>query len=59
VVGPLTRAGIFLVLCIRQDDDAYGRLQAFCADLSGLIRAVEFRDVEAALEPVNDFNSHL
>jgi len=28
VVGPLTRAAIFLVLCIRHDEDA-------CADLRG------------------------
>ena len=49
VVGPLTRASIFLVVCIRQDEEAYSELRAFCADLSGLIRAVEFRDIEAGL----------
>ena len=47
VVAPLTRAAIFLVVCIRQDPDAYALLRSFCADLSGLIRAVEFRDIEA------------
>jgi putative iron-dependent peroxidase len=57
VVGPLTRAAIFLVLCIRQDEEAYTRLLAFCADLSGLIRAVEFRDVEAGLTCVAGFGS--
>ena len=57
VVGPLTRAAIFLVVCIRQDEDAYARLRAFCADLSGLIRAVEFRDVEAGLTCVAGFGS--
>jgi len=57
VVGPLTRAAIFLVLCIRQDDTACTRLRAFCADLSGLIRAVEFRDVEAGLTCVAGFGS--
>ncbi len=57
VVGPLTRAAIFLVLCIRQDADAYTRLRAFCADLSGLIRAVDFRDVEAGLACVAGFGS--
>ncbi len=35
VIGPLTRAAIFLVLCIRQDEGAYARLRAFCAGLSG------------------------
>ncbi len=57
VVGPLTRSAIFLVLCIRQDEDAYARLRAFCADLSGLIRAVEFRDIEAGLTCVAGFGS--
>ena len=57
VVGPLTRSAIFLVLCIRQDEDAYVRLRAFCAGLSGLIRAVEFRDTEAALTCVAGFGS--
>ena len=57
VVGPLTRAAIFLVLCIREDEDAYARLREFCAGLSGLIRAVEFRDVEAGLTCVAGFGS--
>jgi porphyrinogen peroxidase len=57
VVGPLTRAAIFLVLCMRQDEDAYTRLRAFFAGLSGLIRAVEFRDVEAGLTCVAGFGS--
>jgi porphyrinogen peroxidase len=57
VVGPLTRAAIFLVLCIRQDEDAYARLRDFCADLAGLIRAVEFRDIEAGLTCVAGFGS--
>ena len=58
VVGPLTRAAIFLVLSIRQDQDACTRLKAFCGDLSGLIRAVEFRDVEAGLSCVTGFGSN-
>ena len=57
VVGPLTRAAIFLVLCIRQDEDTYEPLRAFYAGLSGLIRAVEFRDVEAGLTCVAGFGS--
>src|ERR1700728_4031203 len=58
VVGRLTRSAIFLVLCIRQDEDAYTRLRGFCADLSGLIRAVEFRDIEAGLTCVAGFGSN-
>jgi porphyrinogen peroxidase len=57
VVAPLTRAAIFLVVCIRQDPDAYALLRSFCADLSGLIRAVEFRDIEASLTCVVGFGS--
>src|ERR1700734_3675364 len=57
VVGPLTRSAIFLVLCAQQDEDAYSRLRDFCAGLSGLIRAVEFRDVEAGLTCVAGFGS--
>jgi len=57
VAGPLTRAAIFLVVCIHQDEGSFGLLRAFCADLSGLIRAVEFRDVEAGLTCVAGFGS--
>jgi putative iron-dependent peroxidase len=57
VVGPLTRSAIFLVLCIRHDEGAYTRLRAFCADLSGLIRAVEFRNIEAGLTCIAGFGS--
>ncbi len=57
VVGPLTRSAIFLVLSIREDENAYARLRDFCAGLSGLIRAVEFRDVEAGLTCVAGFGS--
>jgi len=49
VVGPLTRSAIFLVLCIRGDRDDVPALRSFFAGLSGLVRAVEFRNVEAGL----------
>src|SRR5271168_3461546 len=57
VVGPLTRAAIFLVVCIHQEQSAYARLRSFCAELAGLIRAVEFRDIEAGLTCVVGFGS--
>jgi putative iron-dependent peroxidase len=57
VIAPLTRAAIFLVVCVRQDSDACALLRSFCADLSGLIRAVEFRDIEAGLTCVIGFGS--
>jgi porphyrinogen peroxidase len=57
VVATLTRAAVFLVVCIRQDSDAYALLRSFCAGLSGLIRAVEFRDIEAGLSCIVGFGS--
>jgi putative iron-dependent peroxidase len=57
VVAPLTRTAIFLVVCIRQDPDSYSLLRSFCADLSGLIRAVEFRNFEAGLTCIVGFGS--
>jgi porphyrinogen peroxidase len=57
VVGPLTRTAIFLVVSIHQDADAIALLRSFCADLSGLIRAVEFRDVEGGLTCVVGFGA--
>jgi len=57
VVGPLTRAAIFLVVCIRPEEDSYALVRSFCADLAGLIRAVEFRDIEGGLTCVVGFGS--
>jgi porphyrinogen peroxidase len=57
VAAPLTRAAIFLVVCIRQDPDSYAAARSFCADLAGLIRAVEFRDIEAGLTCIVGFGS--
>ena len=57
VVGPLTRSAIFLVVCVRQQPDTYAQVRSFCADLAGLIRAVDFRDVEGGLTCVVGFGS--
>jgi putative iron-dependent peroxidase len=57
VVGPLTRAAIFLVLTIRTDQDNRDALRSFFGALAGLIRAVEFRNVEAGLTCVVGFGS--
>src|ERR1700726_1909376 len=57
VVGPLTRAAIFLVVSIRPEQGNYAAVRSFCADLSGLVRAVEFRDAEAGLTCVVGFGS--
>jgi len=57
VVGPLTRAAIFLVVSIHQEEAAFALVRSFCADLAGLVRAVEFRDIEAGLTCVVGFGS--
>jgi porphyrinogen peroxidase len=57
VYAPLTRAAIFLVVCIRPDQRSVDLVRSFCAGLSGIVRAVEFRDIEAALSCVAGFGS--
>jgi putative iron-dependent peroxidase len=57
VVGALTRAAIFLVVSIRVEQDNSATLRSFFGDLAGLVRAVEFRDVEAGLTCVVGFGS--
>jgi porphyrinogen peroxidase len=57
VVAPLSRAAIFLVVCIRPGEENYATVRSFCGDFSGLVRAVEFRDIEAALSCVVGFGS--
>ena len=59
VAGPLTRAAIFLVVCVRPEEANYAAVRAFCGDLAGLVRAVEFRDVEAGLTCVAGFGSEI
>jgi porphyrinogen peroxidase len=57
VLAPLTRAAIFLVVTVKPDAESYATLRSFCGDLSGLIRAVEFRDIDAALSCIAAFGS--
>ena len=57
VAAPLTRAAIFLVVTINSGPDNAAAVRAFCADLSALIRAVEFRDLEAGLSCVMGIGS--
>jgi putative iron-dependent peroxidase len=57
VLAPLTRAAIFLVVCIKPDRESYATVRSFCGDLAGLIRAVEFRDIDAGLTCVAAFGS--
>jgi putative iron-dependent peroxidase len=52
VSAPLTRAAIFLVVTINPGEDNCAAVRSFCADFAGLVRAVEFRDLEAGLSCV-------
>jgi porphyrinogen peroxidase len=57
VSAPLTRSAIFLVVTINPGPDNRAAVRSFCADLPALIRAVEFRDLEAGLSCVMGIGS--
>src|SRR5262249_47637450 len=49
VTQALTRSAIFLVATIKPTEDSRAAVRSSCGDLSGLVRAVGFRDIEANL----------
>lgn len=57
VVAKLTRAAIFLVLTVKPGQAPEAATRALCGDLSGLLRAVGFRDLESGLSCVMGFGS--
>jgi porphyrinogen peroxidase len=57
VAASLTRAAIFLVVTLNPGSENRTALRSFCADLSALLRAVEFRDLEGQLSCVMGFGS--
>jgi porphyrinogen peroxidase len=57
VAAPLTRAAIFLVATLNPGSESRATLRSFCGDLAGLLRAVEFRDLEGGLSCVIGFGS--
>ena len=57
VAAPLTRAAIFLVATINPGSENRAALRSFCGDLAGLVRAVEFRDLEGGLSCIMGFGS--
>ena len=57
VAAPLTRAAIFLVVTINPGSENRAAVRTLCADLSALIRAVEFRVLEAGLSCVMGIGS--
>lgn len=57
IAAPLTRAAIFAVVTVNAGFENHRTIRSFCADLAALIRAVEFRDLEASLTCVLGFGS--
>jgi putative iron-dependent peroxidase len=57
VAAPLTRAAIFLVMTLGPGVESRAALRSLCADLAALVRAVAFRDTEAALSCIMGFGS--
>lgn len=57
VVATLTRSAIFLVVTINPGREAEMAVRGLCADLSSLLRAVGFRDLQGNLSCVMAFGS--
>ena len=57
LIAKLTRAAIFLVVRINPGKDSEVAVRGLCADLSSLLRAVGFRDLEARLSCVMGLGS--
>ena len=57
VVAQLTRAAIFLVVTIKSEPECDTVVRGLCGDLSALLRAVGFRDLEGRLSCVMGIGS--
>ena len=57
VAAPLTRAAIFLVVTLKPGSEHRRTVRSLCGDLGTVMRAVEFRDIEAGLSCVVGFGS--
>jgi putative iron-dependent peroxidase len=57
VVAQLTRAAIFLVVTIKSGPECDAAVRALCGDLSALLRAVGFRDLDGRLSCVMGIGS--
>jgi len=57
VSSPLTSAAIFLVVTIKPGDENRAQILSLCADLSGLLRAVGFRNLEGSLSCIMGFGA--
>ncbi len=59
VAAPLARSAIFLVVTVNPGTKNAAAVRALCGDLSALLRAVGFRDLEAGLSCVMGFGSEV
>jgi porphyrinogen peroxidase len=57
IVAPLSRAAIFLVVTLKPGPENRATLRSFCGDLSGIFRAVEYRNIEAGLSCIMGIGS--
>jgi putative iron-dependent peroxidase len=57
VAAPLTRAAIFLVVTLKPGPTHRTTIRSFCGDLSPILRAVGFRDIDGELSCVMGFGS--
>jgi putative iron-dependent peroxidase len=57
VASPLTKAAIFLVVAINHGNEHRATVLSLCADLSGLLRGVGFRNLEGALSCIMGIGS--
>jgi porphyrinogen peroxidase len=57
IIAPLSRAAIFLVMTLKLGTDPRAILRSFCGDLSGIFRAVEYRNIEAGLSCIMGIGS--
>jgi porphyrinogen peroxidase len=57
VAAPLARYAIFLVVIVKPGAENRQTIRSFCGDLSAILRAVGFRDIEAGLSCVMGIGS--
>ncbi len=57
VAATLSRAAIFLVVTLKPGTENRTTVRSLCGDLSGLLRAVGFRDLEGGLSCIMGFGS--
>jgi putative iron-dependent peroxidase len=57
VAATLSRAAIFLVVTLKSGSESRTTVRSFCGDLSAIVRAVEMRDLEAALSCIMGIGS--